>query len=347
MKNKWNYPEQNDLKFEQKHKEYVFKKVGEIHETSKKSHHTFVKRMTLAATITFAMVALLIASTYVSPAMAKVVSNIPYISEFINKQERTIALNDTVYNVMNKHNYQLLDLQINGKKISITLIGTDQEIQVIKNEVVSNVDTALQEKNLGHFSIDVKAGEVTPWPEDDPETVQMEKASEALHDEIMALLDENHFEPAFPIEARVNNVQNFIYVAVPNTESKERMEQLKELLKTASSKYGDDFKMRITQIDMKAREQELRWGGNIHAIGSALMENKDFNVTGFSYSFHPYPLMIKLKTSIKSTDPNVDELVERIENEITQFLKNDERTKDIRNDPYDLIIMSKDKKRLN
>ncbi|MFP5303545.1 hypothetical protein R2R70_20415, partial [Cobetia sp. SIMBA_158] len=88
------------------------------------------------------------------------------------------------------------------------------------------------------------------------------------------LLDEHHYIPAFPVEARINNVENFIYVAVPSTESKERMEQLKELLTYISSKYGDHFKMRITQIDMKAREQQLRWGGNIHAIGSALMENK-------------------------------------------------------------------------
>ena len=347
MKNKWNYPEQTKLKFKQKHKEFVLSSIKEIQEPHKKSRYLMVKRMTLTATIVFAMVALLIASTYVSPAMAKVASNIPYISEFIKKQEQTITLNDTIYDVLNKHHYQLLDLQMNEKKISITLIGTEQEIQEIKKDVVSIINLALKEKNLGPFNIDVKAGEVIPRPEEDLETIQMEKDSEALHDEIMTLLDEHHYIPAFPVEARINNVENFIYVAVPSTESKERMEQLKELLTSISSKYGDHFKMRITQIDMKAREQELRWGGNIHAIGSALMENKVFHVTGFSYSFHPYPLLIKLKTSIKSTDPNVDEIVEKIETEITQFIQKDERTKAIRNDPYDLIIMSKDKKKIN
>ncbi|SOC11403.1 uncharacterized protein DUF4030 [Ureibacillus xyleni] len=350
MKDKWNYPEQRDLKFEQKHKEHVSKKVGEFHKIGKKGRNIlFVKRMTLTAVSTIGLVGILIASTYVSPAMAKVVSNIPYIAEFINQQERTVDLYDTVIDVINKQEKKLLNLEISKQQINITLLGTDEEIQAMKEKVVTNVDTALQEKNLGNFSIDVKAGEEIPWPEDDPETKKMIKDSEALHDEIMALLNENHYEPAFPIEARVNNVENFIYVAVPNTESKERMEKLKELLKSASSKYGDDFKMRITRIDMKAREQELRWekNGIVHYIGGALMENEDFNVTGYSYSFHPYPLMLKLKTSIKSTDPDVEELVEKIENEITQFIQSDERTKDIRNDPYDLIIMSKDKKRIN
>jgi hypothetical protein len=78
-----------------------------------------------------------------------------------------------------------------------------------------------------------------------------------------------------------------------------------------------------------------------------LMENKDFKVTGFSYSFHPLPLQIKIKTSLDSGHPDAEKLAEEIENEITEFIQTHEKTAEVRNDPYELKIYGKDKKIMN
>ncbi|WP_404323429.1 hypothetical protein [Cytobacillus firmus] len=40
-------------------------------------------------------------------------------------------------------------------------------------------------------------------------------------------------------------------------------------------------------------------------------------------------------------------LAERIEEEIKSFLQTHEKAEDIRNDPYELTILSKDKKKIN
>ena len=100
---------------------------------------------------------------------------------------------------------------------------------------------------------------------------------------------------------------------------------------------------------MTAREQELRWGKNniISILVGGLMANKEFKVSGFSYSFHPLPLQITIKTSVDSSDDEAKDLAKRIEDEINSFIQTDDITKEVRNDPYEITILSKDKKKIN
>jgi hypothetical protein len=358
MKEKWKYPSHNPdlnrLRFEDNHKQNVLMKIKSLKHSNGKNRNeqkSFGMRKVGGALVAAAtIIVFLLGSTYLSPAWAKVASHIPYFNQIIQNQEYTMAVNDTVWNVIQENKYPIsqLDVNIPDKNIDFAIIGTEQEVNSMKKEVMTKIDAALQAKDLGKFSIQVRAGkERLDEFATNPELVKNEKESQALHDEIMKQLKLNHYEPAFPIQVRVNFPDNFIYVAVPNTESKQRMDDLKALLKTASSKYGDDFKMRITRIDMKAREQELRWGNTIMIIGDVLMQNEEFKTTGYSFSFHPYPLQLKIKTSIQSSDPDAKEKAERIENAIAEFIQTHEKTKDIRNDPYELTILSKDKKKLN
>jgi hypothetical protein len=137
-----------------------------------------------------------------------------------------------------------------------------------------------------------------------------------------------------------------MYIALPKTEK--RVDQLKEQLKLLTKEYGE-FRFRITSIDMAAREQELRWGRNgiISILFGGLSENKAFKVTGLSYSFHPLPLQMEVKISLKSTDPEAKQLAEEIENEITEFIQTHEKAAEVQNDPYELTILGKDKKKIN
>jgi hypothetical protein len=357
MKEKWEYPknhnELNHLRFEQKHKQKVLQNVRTLGNAKENTRFRLsIKPVIITGISTAALVFFLIGSTYVSPAMAKVVANIPYFSQFIKKEEYKMALNDTVYKVIRENQYKLRDIEISipKKKVDVTIIGTKEEVNSLKEDVMTNIQTALLEGDFGKYSVSVKKGDDFPKDsyQSSPEEEKQIRESEVLSNKIMELLKQHNYVTAFPIEVRVNKVENFLYVAVPNTESKERMQELKELLRDSTKDYGK-FKMRITRIDMAAREQELRWESNgiVHIIGSGLMENKEFKVTGYSYSFHPLPLQLNIKTSVKASDPEAKMVAERIEKEITDFIQKDEKTKDIRNDPYELTILSKDKKKIN
>ncbi|MBE4907603.1 DUF4030 domain-containing protein [Bacillus luteolus] len=350
MKEKWDYPDQekNNLRFEQKHKQYVLQNVRNLKDTNTQNEPNrlgrFATRISFTGVAIAALVFLLIGSTYVSPAMAKVVSTIPYLSQFIKQEEHKVELFDTVYNVIRENEYKLGDIQIKNNKIIVSIAGTKEEVSNTEDEVISNLNTALQSKDLGKFEIQVKDVKEQPayLYKPRPEEIENEKKAEELKAKITVLLEELNYELAFPLEVRFTD--NFMYVSVFKTEKGTK--ELKARLKEISAEHGE-FRMRITQIDRKAREQEIRMGGIVQTIGIGLMENKDFKVTGFSFSFHPYPLQFTLKTSIKSSDPDAKEYVERIEKEINDFIKLDERTKDVRNEEYELTILSKDKKKLN
>ena len=305
-----------------------------------------MKRWGYSSIAAVAVFLLFIGSSYFSLGMAKVAAKIPYFSLFIKQEEYYFALRDVIDDVMNENKYEISDLDVSvpNRKISVSLLGSKTEVKSMEKEVEQKLNNELVVQNFGKYDIEIKKGTL---PELVTETTAEEeeyfRKSMELEKKVLALLEKNNYTPAFPIEVRMNNMENFMYIALPNTET--RVPELKEQLKVLTKEYGE-FRYKITSIDMAAREQELRWGKkwSIHILVGGLMENKDFKVTGISYSFHPLPLQIKVKTSVKSTNPEAKKLAEDIENEITEFIQTHEKTAEVRNDPYELLIIVKIRK---
>jgi hypothetical protein len=349
MEDKLKYPENSHIRFDDNHKKKVLKAINNhSDENRSKRSKSVIKRWgysTLAAAVLFL---LLIGSTHVSLGMAKVAAKIPYFSLFIKQTEYKYALYDVIGDVMNENKYEFntMDVSIPEREIQIEVLGTKEEVQAMKNDVVQRLNHELAAQNFGKYAIEVKRGELRKTKEPTPEEDEYMRKSMELETKVLDLLEKNNFHPAFPVEVRINSRENFMYIALPNTEK--RVDELKEQLKLLTKEYGE-FKYRITSIDMAAREQEVRWekSGILSILFGGLSENKAFKVTGLSYSFHPLPLQIKVKISLKSTDPEAEQLAEEIENEITDFIQTHEKAAEVRNDTYELTILGKDKKKIN
>lgn len=357
MDKKWEYPsnhsELKEIRFEEKHIDFVLSAIRDPKSTHvvKIKTRNVLKRFFYSTLAAASLFILIIGSSYFSLDMAKVAAKIPYFSLFIKQEEYKFALHDVINDAINKNHYKVTDLEVSiqKKKITVSLLGTKKEVNSIKEEVISSINGDLAKNNFGNYKIEVKKGKLPDEGRElSPEEKKYASDSMELEKKVIELLDKNNYKPAFPIQVQINSMEKYIYVALPNTENKERVSELKELLKSVTKDYGE-FRMRITSIDMKAREQELRWGDSriTGIIGSGLMSNESFKVTGFSYSFHPYPLEMKIKTSVKSTDPEAKELAEEIMIEVKEFIQNHEITKDVRNDEYKVMIYGKDKKLIN
>jgi hypothetical protein len=351
MEDKLKYPDEvMNLHFNEKHQQNVLNSLKGITEDPyrKKSKFKKIAYSGIAAAVLFTI---FIVSARFSPVMAKVVAQIPYFSQFIKQEEFKFAIYHVISDVANKKGFELNQSQVDlpKKKITITVFGSKSEVNRIKSRIAKDMNKELKAQNFGEFKITVKREKLTKVVVDDsPKVKQYMKDSEELQNKIITMLNENHYIMAFPPQVQINEIQKSIYVAVPKTESNQRMKDIKNMLIATSKEYGE-FKFRISKIDMKAREQEIRWGKNgiINIIAQGLMENKKFKVTGFSYSFHPLPLQITVKTSLKATNPEAKETANKIETEIKTFIQTDELTKEIRNDPYELTVLSKDKKKIN
>ncbi|MGP7817366.1 DUF4030 domain-containing protein [Niallia sp. 01092] len=342
---------QGNFHFTEEHKQKVLGRVIEESTHPLKERKSRKRWMPFIATAA-ALFLLFIGSTFFSPTMAKVAAKIPYFHYFMKQQNDKNAIYKVLGDVMRKYNYpfnQLDDVSIPDRRIVLSVDMSKEEFQKQKEAVIKNINSELIKQNFGKYSITLKREKIVNKIPDNNQLKEEEKyaeKSQELHEKVQHYLDKNHFVTAFPIQVRINQIEKFVYVSVPKTEK--RMKQLKADLIDISKEYGE-FTFRITQVDMKAREQELRWDktGAISIIAQGLMENKQFKVKGFSYSFHPLPLQIKVKTSVSSTDANAKELAQSIVEEIDTFIQTDDLTKNLRNDPYEVTVLSKDKKKIN
>jgi hypothetical protein len=344
------HPDLSELHFDEKNKKQVFEAIQKEEGSGQRKKPK--QKLVLTGLAAAAIFLLFIGSAYFSPTMAKVAAKIPYFSLFIQQEEYKNALHDVVFEAMKGEKFNdLRNLKVSIPKREMTFWfgGTKAEVKEIEEDLIPLVNTALKEKNFGSYKIEVIRDKTVydPIPEDSPEVEKYIKDSAELEKNIIAQLEKHNYDMPFPVQARINEIEKYIYVAIPKTET--RITELEDLLRTTTKPYGDDFKLDIRKIDMAAREQEKRWeeAGIIHIIVGGLMENEEFKVTGFSYSFHPLPLQIKVKTSVKSTHSSAKELADKIEQEIETFIQTDELTKNVRNDPYELIILGKDKEQIN
>jgi hypothetical protein len=349
MEDKLKYPKNSHLRFEEKHKKHVLDAIKNLpEEKRRKGSKIVIKKWGYSTVAAAALFFLLIGSTHFSLGMAKVAAKIPYFSLFIKQEQYKMALYEVIGDVINENKYDVngLDVSVTDREIQIEMLGSKEEVKSVKDKVIQKINSELVAQNFGKYDIEVNSGVLRQPMEPTPEENEYMRKSMVLEKKVLDLLEENNYQPAFPIEVRINSMENFMYIALPNTEK--RIPELKEKLKEITKEYGE-FKYRITSIDMAAREQELRWGKHdiISILFGGLMENKAFKVTGLSYSFHPLPLQIEVKISLKSTDPESKQLAEEIENEITEFIQTHEKAAEVRNDPYELTIVGKDKKKIN
>ncbi|MEH7514258.1 DUF4030 domain-containing protein [Gottfriedia acidiceleris] len=354
MNNKWRYPKDQTLRFEEKNKELVLESIKKENVVLLSRKKPRIFRKTLYGIITAAcLILLIITSTYVSPAMAKVVANIPYFRLFIEQKEYRQDLNNVIFDVVQEKGLEIyhgIDVSVPTRELILTLIGTKEHVDQLRPEVIKDINAKLIAENFGKFDITVKRvglKEVRGNNGTDltPEEKEYERQWSELQPKVEEYLKNNKYVTPFPPSVTINKNQRYIYVSIAKTEKREA--ELEQAMLELSKPYGD-FVLDIRKSDMTAREQELRWENNdiIGILASGLMENKEFKVRGFSYSFHPLPLLIEVRVSLKSTDPKAKKLEERIQREINTFIKTDELTKNVRNDPYVVTVIGKDEKKI-
>ena len=351
MRDKLKYPKNLHIRFEDKHKQKVMEAIKNLPEENRsKGSKIIIKRWGYSTFAAIVLFLLLIGSTHVSLAMAKVTAKIPYFSYFIKQKEYKDALHGVIFEVITQNKYDISNLNVSvpDREIKIWLVGSKDEVRSMKTEVIETINSELVAQNFGKYEIEVKRGKVrqSDAMESTPEIDEYVRKKFELEKKVLDMLPKNNYHPAFPVEVRINSKENFIYIALPKTEK--RVAELKEQLNLLTKDYGK-FKYKITSIDMAAREQELRWvqNGILDIIFDGLGENKAFKIEGLSYSFHPLPLQIGVRIALKSTDPEAIEIAETIENEIAEFINTHEMTADVRNDPYEVTVYGKDEKKIN
>ncbi|WP_281975347.1 DUF4179 domain-containing protein [Halobacillus litoralis] len=345
MSNRWNYPEKiKNMKFNKEHKNNVLNGLKEPMPIKKKK----LGKRWLAAACTL----LLLGGWIFTPAMEHVVAKIPYISQFLDQREDRMERMETFYEDVSlsikKEGYQIRDIQFSwdDKAVIIEMKNMDNSASPVQRLV----EEELADKGFNDYSVSVKPFKEIEKVQSDVTEEEIEayqKNTKELEKKLTIRLEKLNFELMFPVQVQMNPTQGvYINVIVPEAET--RLKLIEKIMLEEGKKYGEDPELDLRQVQKRAREQEVRWGktGAINDIAQAMMESEQFPVTGFSYSFHPYPLQIKIKTSLDQTSQRSSEIAEEIKSEIDLFIQSGEKTKSIREDRYEIHVLSKDKKKI-
>lgn len=308
--------------------------------SSKKRHRKFLLSGLTIATVLL----LLVAGSFFIPNIDNVVAKIPYINKFIKEEE--IQREDE----KQVHNFVGNLLEENGLKVGYWSFSREEREMIVEiidlnevdNDILEEIEQQLKDEQLNGY-------EVMLVPYEPPEDMLTERSEGEIEQDILTSnelisvlterIESEGYELMFPIQVGIDQ-KDVIDITVIVPKSEYRLEKLKEIMKEEASNYGNEFKFDVRQVQKKAREQEKRWEKTdaISNIGIALEASDQFPVTGFAYSFHPYPVQIIIKTSLDPNDSEALQIANEIRSEIDSYIESSEETATIRDDQYKVIV---------
>ncbi|WP_158538304.1 DUF4030 domain-containing protein [Falsibacillus pallidus] len=316
---------------------------GNVHlklKSDKKKDRRFIKRITFISSAAVLLIGLFIGSAFVSPAVEHVAAKIPYLKLIFKSQ---MSISERIYEELKGAGYDIEGAGVSfvpKKTVSVTVGGTEQYYSSVKGDIEKKTKEILDSWQYDAYKIQVaKAPAETKVDERNP------SRPELAMDAIVKKLESEKL--SFRTMG-TNEKEKEVEIELPDTDSVEQREKIKAAAAEALKENGlEDIHIKIRLAKMKFVVMEQRWQPIISAIAEGLMSKSEYKVKGVGYSFHPLPLTITIKTSVDSKSPEANRLAEKIENEVKELIHSDAAKTAVKDDPYRLIIYSKDKKELN
>lgn len=307
----------------------------------RKKKFNLSKKIIYGCSVAVVLFGLLIGSAFVSPVMAEVISKIPYLNQVF----KTEPVTTTIMNKLKTNGYKISSMGITGKQIEIQVNGSEDYFQDVQKEVEEIALKVLKSRNYDAYSVKVSKNnsiDVKPSPEILMQMEESKKISESLKQALK--ISDDYFIQVTPTGK--SDGELLIYIEIPNTEK--NVEAIKEIAQKVIDENTDKkYRIEFLKIDMNKREQENRWFRVTIPMFEGLSSKKELQVQDYSFSSKSKRMNLYIETTISSSNPNSKQLGMKIENIIVEFLESEEIREIIKGDEYQIIVYSKEKKKIN
>ncbi|WP_100011259.1 DUF4179 domain-containing protein [Lentibacillus sediminis] len=312
------------------------------------------KKITYLSSAAVIVFSLLIGSAFVSPVMAKVMSNVPLISQILQSMEQTEDREEKLNNFYSEahetltNNYQdVVDVSMSWyfssepPEIIVRMIDNTSK-QEFGDEIEQAIRDFAQSYNIDEVKIKVEVQDKQIAEISKEEQERMELTDQLFNITRKVLQDKGYRYSSLGIDGR-NPIINIEIVGTQQHYNNVKDDIEKQVHDAIKSQKGLEYEVEVTRLT----EAEIRTQ-NWQPIFASVMEetHKKFNeVTGFAFSFHPKPLQIILKTSLSDgeQDEKVAEEIAKYANQVVE-IKRDELSVD--KIPYKIIIRDKEQESL-
>jgi hypothetical protein len=309
-----------------------------------KKHNRVLVNKVVVFSISFSTaIGLLIGSTFVSPAMAQIVSASP----FLNLLFETNPLLEEIKAALDKKKYQYDQLSVSTreKEVIVGLEGSIENYNKVKTSVEDVIIEILKARNKDAYSVSVF--HIT---EVDRRLLEWDAILEERGKEEYERVTEIAGEVLQQYGHNTNGVgvgegKKIHIDYIPNTEK--RLDEIRnQIFKGLEKEHLNGYKIKFYLFDPKTQEREDRLLPLYHTITEGLTAKKEYKVDGTGYSNKKEHFYIEVRTTLSSSDSDLEEVVEYIKSTIEDFLQSEEAQKVIKDDLYEIAILSKDKKKL-
>lgn len=320
-----------------------------IQEVRKKPNRFPKNNITYFSSAAIITIGLLIGSTYFSPTMASVMSNVPYFDEiFLNMQDsedhdrRMQAFYDDVSKkVRDNLTEGVIDTSLQTSYINKTptmalMVEDEKWKKEYEKKFEDIVNTMASRNQIGNYKTEVTVIEPLRTSVSEEEKERMKYVNK-VYNIIDSVLTTNQYNNSrITLDPKAETAT--ITVEFKKTDNiMESIGDLTEKIKYALQK--ENVHDLIIQIEKRSdadiRDEE--W----HPVFTSIMQvssDKFTEVNGFAYSFHPAPLEVIIKTSLKNDEKEKAEEINEYVKQIIDVKKKELSLEDI---PYKIIVRDK------
>lgn len=313
--------------------------------SGKKNQRSLGKKFIYLSSAAVLLFSLLIGSAFVSPAIAKVVSKIPYLGQIFESKNVLMIISEELHT--KGYNSVGSGVSYPKKEITIDIKGSEKYFENVKGDIKNIAKDILKSRDYDAYTVKVtryKERLDVPHSEEDKKQMEQQEKRIKMDNEILLALDIAR-EKYNLLGTGIDSLQKKVEVEIPDTEKRtvEIKQYIQSIIKT---KTNDQYTIKFKKVNMKTRELDRRWSEILSIVSEDLLGKKDYKVRMVGYSVHPEP-EIQAFITLPSSDENAKDFAQQIEKVIDDFLKSEQMKSKVKNDNYQITIYSKDDKIIN
>jgi len=300
----------------------------------------FRKKVAYSSGVAVLIFGLFIGSAFVSPTMKAIASKIPYLNLIFHSK----SIVEVITEELESKGYKSSGAGISyspKKFVSLSLDMPDKEFQKAKPNVEKIVRRIL--KSRGYDAYSIRISKFKPYKDYVP-SEEEKKEMTVLNQEVTKKLNQLHYKFG---HVQTDPTEHTIFINIGT--SKDYYNSIKDdvekvALETVSANHYKGYKIKVTNVTVTVRKADK--GSQITSpLAEGLMSKKEFKVTGVGYKSKPLTFIIQ--TSVRSSDPKAKEVGKKLNQMIVDFLNSKEISAILKNEPYVIMIKSKDDKKIN
>lgn len=309
-----------------------------------KKQWTVWKKLGAATAVLAASFLLFVGSGFVSPTMAKVIAKIPPLSSIFESPEQ--GLTEKLTQALKKEGYPVKQVTqyVGGKNegINVALDASEKQVKEMEPEVKKIGLSIVQGKEFKGTRVEDYFIKVRQYHEPSEkwkqEQAQIEKESEEVFQIVQTAL-----EP-FDFKNSVMFSTDRVELEIPSSEKQEKVDEIKTAVEGALAANGKNIEVKIRKFNLAKREQYARWGDAVSGIAHEFMTYKKYKVSGVGHKSEDGLMTIFITMKMKSTEEGAADHAIDLYTMAEEFIKSDEIWPQVKEDPYKIIVRTKDKK---